>query len=60
MVGPDLVLSPGVKITLKRKTEDETEFGMDDLSLDEKPVAEQNDGLLVCYFCNCVLTCVLV
>lgn len=50
MVGPNLVLSPGVKITLKRKTEDETEFGMDDLSLDEKPVAEQNDGLLVCYF----------
>lgn len=43
MVGPNLVLSPGVKITLKRKTEDETEFGMDDLSLDEKPVAEQND-----------------
>lgn len=50
MVGPDLVLSPGVKITRKRKTEDETEFGMDDLSLDEKPVAEQNDGLLVCSF----------
>lgn len=43
VVGPDLVLSPGVKITLKRKTEDDTDFGMDEISLGDKPVAEQND-----------------
>ena len=43
-MGPNIVLPPGVKITLKKKTEDESDFGIDELSLDDKPVTEQNDG----------------
>lgn len=46
-MGPDIVLPPGVKITLKKKTEDESDFGIDELSLDDKPVTAQNDGQLV-------------
>ena len=44
MVGPDIVFPPGVKITLKKQTEDDADFGMDELSLDEKPTIEQQDG----------------
>ena len=56
VVGPDLVLSPGVKITLKKQTEDDSHFGMDELSLEEKPAPLQGDGqlllllLLFCFF----------
>ena len=46
MVGPDIVLPPGVKITLKKQTEDDSDFGMDELSLEEKPTTEQHDGQL--------------
>ena len=34
MIGPDIVLPPGVKITLKRQTEGD-DFGMDGLSLED-------------------------
>lgn len=51
MVGPDIVLPPGVKITLKKKTEDDSDFGMDELSLEDKPKAEQHDGTMFSLFC---------
>ena len=44
VVGPDIVFPPGVKITRKKQTEDDSEFGMDELSLAEKPTLEQRDG----------------
>lgn len=43
VVGPDIVFPPGVKITLKKQTEDDADFGMDELCLDEKPTLEQQD-----------------
>ncbi|KAL9984735.1 hypothetical protein ACROYT_G007068 [Oculina patagonica] len=43
VVGPDIILPPGVKITLKKQTDDDSDFGMDELSLEEKPTAEQRD-----------------
>lgn len=51
MVGPDIVLPPGVKITLKKKSEDDSDFGMDELSVEEKPKAEQRDGTMFSLFC---------
>lgn len=50
MVGPDIVLPSGVKITLKKQTEDDSDFGMDELSLDEKPTPDQRDGQLFSCF----------
>ena len=47
VVGPDLVLPPGVKITLKKQTDDDADFGMDELSLEEKPMPQQGDGQLL-------------
>ena len=44
VVGPDLVLPPGVKITLKKPMEDDSDFGMDELSLEEKPSPQQGEG----------------
>lgn len=38
-----MVFPPGVKITLKKQTEDDSDFGMDELSLVEKPTPEQRD-----------------
>ncbi|XP_020606642.1 translation initiation factor eIF-2B subunit epsilon-like [Orbicella faveolata] len=43
VVGPDISFPPGVKITLKKQTEDDSDFGMDELSLVEKPTLEQQD-----------------
>ncbi|XP_048578779.1 translation initiation factor eIF-2B subunit epsilon isoform X2 [Nematostella vectensis] len=37
VLGPDIALRPGARVTLKRREEDETDFGMDDLSIGEKP-----------------------
>jgi hypothetical protein len=42
VVGPDIDLRPGVKITLK-KVENKDDFGMDELSLVDK----SNDGICV-------------
>jgi len=42
VVGPDLVLPPGVKITLKKPMEDDSDFGLDELSLEEKPSPQQD------------------
>ena len=50
VVGPDMVFPPGVKITLKKQTEDDSDFGMDELSLVEKPTPEQRDGQLFSCF----------
>lgn len=44
VVGPDISFPPGVRITLKKQTEDDSDFGMDELSLVEKPTLEQQDG----------------
>ena len=44
VVGPDIVFPPGVKITLQKQTEDDSDFGMDELSLDEKSTLKQQDG----------------
>lgn len=50
MIGPDIVLPSGVKITLKKQTDDESDFGMDELSLENKPAPEQRDGQLFSLF----------
>ena len=44
MIGPDLVLHPGVKVTLKEQTDQEYDFGMDELSLHDITEPEQVDG----------------
>ena len=44
VVGPDMVLSPGVKITLEKQREDDSDFGMEQLSLEEKSALEQGGG----------------
>jgi len=49
VVGPDLVLPPGVKITLKKPMEDNSDFGMDELSLEEKPSPQQGEGHFFLY-----------
>jgi len=50
VVGPDIVFPPGVKITLKKQIEDDSDFGMDELSLVEKPTLKQQDGYLFSFF----------
>ena len=50
MIGPDIVLPPGVKITQKKQTDDDSDFGMDELSLENKPAPEQRDGQLLSLF----------
>ena len=50
MIGPDIVLPSGVKITLKKQTDDDSDFGMDELSLENKPTSEQRDGQLLSLF----------
>ena len=39
-----MVLSPGVKITLEKQREDDSDFGMEQLSLEEKSALEQGGG----------------
>lgn len=46
VVGPDMVLSPGVKITLEKQREDDSDFGMEQLSLEEKSALEQGGGFI--------------
>ena len=36
VVGPNIALPPGTKLTLKQKVEDDADFGMDELSLEDK------------------------
>lgn len=44
-MGPDLVLQPGVKITRKKqRKENDSDFGMKQLSLKEKSAPYQDDG----------------
>ena len=43
-MGPDFVLPPGIKLTLKQKVADDSDFGMDSLSLENKEEAVQSIG----------------